>query len=368
MTVFIYNIKRILKRKINIIFMIVAPVLFILLSMASSMGGSPLSVGIVDNDNTKLTNTLLNNLNGKCKIIKIKEDEIKSNIISSKIDYALVIDRDFTMRIINGEDSKLRSYSIKETDAALPVRMYIDSFINATKNIGIASGGNEEKFYTGMDYYQNGNFASEYKAFDFKSFDKQITLTSLGFLVMCILYLSSLSSSMILEDKKSNTYYRTLVTPIKIKSYMLQNILSFIAIGAIQIGAVIAVMRFIFNADLGPSILNLFTVLLVFGIVAVSIGVAISSLSKDTRQASTLTTFIVIPACMLGGCFWPREIMPEVLKKIGDFIPTTWVLKAAQGVVTGSSLLGVWKELGILLLFALVFFLLASWRKADVAR
>lgn len=368
MTVFIYNIKRILKRKVNIIFIIVVPVLFILLSMAASMGGSPLKVGIVDKDDTKLTNMLINNLDGKSTVVKINEDEIKSNIISSSIDYAVVIDKGFTSSIINGEDAKVQSFSIKETDAALPVKMYIESFINAAKNIGAASTGNEDKFYTGMNYYQDGSFTAEYKTLDLKAFDKQITLTSLGFLVMCVLYLSSFSTTIILEDKKSNTYYRIFSTPIKIKSYMLQNILSFIAVAAIQIGAVLAVMQFIFKADLGPSIPNLFLVLLVFGIVAVSIGVAISSLSKDTRQSSTLMTFIIIPACMLGGCFWPREIMPDVLKKIGDFVPTTWVLKAAQGVISGSSILGVSKELIILLLFSLVFFLLASWRRADVAR
>lgn len=368
MTIFIYNIKRILKRKLNIIFMIVVPVIFILISMAATQSGSPIAVGIVDNDNTKLTNTLLENLEDKCTIVKVNEDEITSKIISSSIQYAIVIDEGFTNSIINGEEAKVKSYSIQETDAAVPLKMYIENFINAAKNIGAAAVGNQDKFYTGMDYYQDGSFASDFKTFDFKAFSKQTTLTSLGFLIMCILFLSSFSASMILEDKKSNTYYRIFSTPIKIKSYMLQNILSFIAIAAIQIAAVIAAMKFLFKADLGPSILNLYLVMFVFGIVSVSIGIAISSLSKDTRQASTLTTFIIIPACMLGGCYWPREVMPDVLKRIGDFVPTTWALKGAEGVLNGSSILGLWKELGILVLFALVFFLLASWRKADVAK
>lgn len=368
MTIFIYNIKRILKRKINIIVMIVVPVLFILVSMAGTMGGSPLSVGIVDKDNTKLTNMLINNLEGKSKIVKINEEEIKGKIISSSIEYAIVIDKGFTESIIKGEDASIKSFSIKETDASVPVKMYIENFINAAKNIGLASAGDESKFYTGMDDYQDGSFTAEYKTFDFKSFDKRTTLTSLGFLIMCILLLSSFSASMVLEDKRTNTYYRIFSTPIKIKSYMLQNILSFIVVAALQIAAVLAVMFFIFKADLGPSVPNLFFVLLIFGIVSVSIGVAISSLSKDTRQSGTLATFIITPACMLGGCYWPRYVMPDILKKIGNFVPTTWGLKAAEEVLNGSSILGVSKEIIIMLLFALVFFLLASWKKADVAR
>lgn len=368
MTIFLYNIKRILKRKLNIIFMIVVPVLFIVISMSATQGGSPVVMGIVDNDNTKLTNTFIENLEGKCTVVKVNENEIRSKIISSSIQYAIVIDKGFTEGIIKGEDVKIKSYSIQETDTAVPLKMYIEHFINAAKNIGTAAGGSHDKFYTGMDYYLDGSFAAEFKSFDFKAFSKDTTLTSLGFLIMCVMLLSSFAASMILEDKKSNTYYRVFSAPMKIKSYMLQNILSFIAVAAIQIAAVLAAMKFIFNADLGPSIGNLYLVLFVFGIVSVSIGIAISSLSKDTRQASTLTTFIITPFCMLGGCYWPREFMPDILKRIGDFIPTTWALKAAENVLGGSSIPGLWRELGILFLFALVFFLMSSWRKADAAR
>lgn len=367
MTIFIYNMKRILKRKLNIIFMIVIPVVFILVSMAAAQGSSMLPVGVVDNDNTKLTSMLVESLKGRCIIVKVNEDEIKSDIINGSIYYAVVIDKGFTKSIIDGEETKIKSYSISESNAAVPVKMYIENFINAAKNIGSVSAGNEEKFYTGMDYYRDGNFTAVYKTFQLKTFDKQTTLTSIGFLIMCILLLSSFSANLILEDKKYNIYSRILSTPMKIKSYMLQNILSFIAIAALQIAAVLAVMKFVFNADLGPSVPTLFAALLVFGIVSVSIGVAISSLSRDIRQANTLSTFIITPACMLGGCFWPREVMPDVLKRIGEFVPTTWALNAAEGALNGSSIIGLSKELVILLLFALVFFLLASWRKTDIA-
>jgi ABC-2 type transport system permease protein len=60
--------------------------------------------------------------------------------------------------------------------------------------------------------------------------------------------------------------------------------------------------------------------------------------------------------------------MPSFLQKIGDFVPTTWALKAAEKVLNGSSLIAVSKELLIMLLFAVVFFLMASWRKADIAK
>lgn len=368
MTIFFNNIKRILKKKLNIIFMIVVPVLFIVVSMAATGGGGTISVGIVDNDNTKLTNMLIKNLEDKATVIRVKEDEIKSNILNMKIEYAIVFDKNFTKDIIDGKDVKLKSYSIKESDVAVSVKMYIDSFLSTAKNISAAVPGNEEKFYSGFDYYEDGSFQAEYKSLELKQFSKKTSVISLGFLVMCIIFLSTFATTLIIEDKKSGTYYRMFSTPVKIKSYMLQNILSFIAVALLQVGLIITIMIGVFKADLGPSPINVFIVMAAFALVAVAFGVVISSLSKDSRQASTLSTLIITPMCMLGGCFWPREIMPSFLQKIGNFVPTTWALKAAEKVVNGSSLIASSKEMLIILLFAVVFFLLASWRKVDIAK
>lgn len=368
MTVFFNNIKRILKKKINIIMMIVVPVLFIVVSMAATGSGGSLNIGIVDNDNTKLTNMLIEELGNKSSVKRVNEDEIKSNIINMKIDYAIVFERDFTRNIIDGKDAKLKSYSIKESDASVPVKMYIDSFISTAKNISAVVPGNEEKFYSGFDFYKDGSFQAEYKSIELKEFGKRTSITSLGFLIMCILFLSSFATTLIIEDKKSGTYYRMFSAPIKIRSYMLQNILSFIAVALLQVGLVLTIMMVVFKADLGPSPINVYVVMAIFAIVAVALGVVISSLSKDERQVSTISSLINAPMLMLGGCFWPREVMPSFLQKIGDFVPTTWGLKAAEKVINGSSLIGVSKEILIMLLFVVVFLLLSSWRKADIAK
>jgi ABC-2 type transport system permease protein len=311
---------------------------------------------------------LIKNLEDKASVIRVNENEIKSNIINMKIEYAIVFDKGFTNRIIDGEDVKLKSYSIKESDVAVPVKMYIDSFLSTAKNISAAVPGNEEKFYSGLDYYKEGSFQAEYKSIELKEFGKRTSIASLGFLIMCIIFLSSLATTLIIEDKKSSTYYRVFSTPLKIRSYMLQNILSFIAVALLQVGLILIIMMGIFKADLGPSPINVFVVMAVFAIVAVALGVVISSLSKDSRQVSTLISLITIPMCMLGGCFWPREVMPSFLQKIGDFVPTTWAHKAAEKAINGSSLIAVSKEIFIMLLFAVVFFLMSSWRKVDIAR
>jgi ABC-2 type transport system permease protein len=66
---------------------------------------------------------------------------------------------------------------------------------------------------------------------------------------------------------------------------------------------------------------------------------------------------------MLGGCFWPREIMPKALQQLANFTPVTWVLKASEKLLYGSSINAIGSEIGILLLFALVFLIAGSNKK-----
>ncbi|HBG38891.1 MAG TPA: ABC transporter permease, partial [Clostridiaceae bacterium] len=77
-------------------------------------------------------------------------------------------------------------------------------------------------------------------------------------------------------------------------------------------------------------------------------------------------SLVITPMCMLGGCFWPREIMPKFLIEISNFVPTTWVLKGAKKAFFSTGIWDIKYELLILLLFSAVFFLLGIIRKADI--
>ena len=66
---------------------------------------------------------------------------------------------------------------------------------------------------------------------------------------------------------------------------------------------------------------------------------------------------------MLGGCFWPRDIMGSTLQNISNFVPSTWAMKASDKILSGSSLMGVSQELGVLMLFAVVFFIISRSKK-----
>ncbi|HCL49930.1 MAG TPA: ABC transporter permease, partial [Clostridiaceae bacterium] len=127
MSIFINNIKRIIRDKGNIINMILTPLIFIMFIMGNG-NINKLNAAVIDKDNTSLSKMIVNMINSNVNLKDIKEEEINEKLLNEQIDYALVIDKGFTEKIIKGEDVKLRGYKIKETNISVPINIYINSF------------------------------------------------------------------------------------------------------------------------------------------------------------------------------------------------------------------------------------------------
>lgn len=372
MTIFMNNIKRILKDKVALVFMIVLPVILIAVICSFNSNGGSLNVGIVDKDNTEFTKIVRENLasQNRVKVFDIEEKEIKQSLIDVKVDYVIEMENGFTNNIIAGENVKIKGYSISGKNIHLPVKLYLDNFINIARNIGKASSkieNSSDKFYEGIKYYSEGKLGLTQSKVDASFKDNSRLLQALGFLVMGVFSLATFGYSFTVEDKENKIYYRLFTTPLTLKRYMFENILSVFVISLVQILMLLGFLQWVLKMDIGKYFVNMFIVLSVFSIVSVALGMFINSISKSTRQAGVIGTLIFSPFCMLGGCFWPREIMPDILKQISNFVPTTWILKALEKVVYGDSLSSLGMEMGILLLFALVFFFLSSWKVSDIS-
>ncbi|MBM7615352.1 ABC transporter permease [Alkaliphilus hydrothermalis] len=367
MILFRNNVKRILKEKSNLVTMIVVPVFFIIMIiMMNSGGGYILKVGIVDEDATLLTEMLQKNLDKRTELVPMTEEELQEGLINMKVDYGIVIPKGFTEDLIDLKNPQLTSYRIKEGNIALPTIIYIENFLGGAKYLAEGTQGNEDLFYQGLMLYKNGSMkmVSQQTGEDKTG---EVTLASLGFLVMSMMFFSTFSANMVLEDRENKTFYRVLASPLSLKKYMLENQMTFLALSQLQVILVFLIMKFVFKMYLGPSFINLYILLFIFSLVSVSFGTALTGLAKDTRQVNAMASFLISPMVMLGGGFWPREIMPEILQTIGKFVPITWVLQGAEKILSGQSLGMAMMDISILLLFSLIFFLLGTWRRADVS-
>lgn len=359
------NLKRLIRDKSNFLSIIILPVVFIAIYIFASSGSSLMRVGVVDNDDTSLTRQLRQGLEKSCMVVTLKEDEIKEKLINDKVEYAVNIHAGFTQDLISGKDVSIKGYGIKNYNAFIPAKLYINSFVNSAKNIAKASNGDKESFEKGMRYFLDGMVTVSYKNIQGTSPRTGKTMQSLAFVVMFMMYLAIDSACLITEDKKLKTYERILTSPLSLKKYMAENALSFLIILLLQVVMLFSIMRLLFKMDFGPSIISMVIFTFIYSAAAMSLGMAIINLSKTFKQVASITSLIVVPMSMLGGCFWPRWIMPDMLQNLGNFVPITWALQGMEKILAGGNLLAVIQEIIILLLFSLVFSLVGSAKKSS---
>lgn len=354
------------RKKSNIIVYLILPVVSILLLM-NTMGGDgsyAVKVGIINNDKSIISENMIKYLDntGRFKPVNIKEEEINDKVVNKKVDLALIIPEDFEERVYDGSLKPIRIVSLKGQEVTAWLENYTNLYIQNLLDISKASKGDKEVFNKIYDKYEKGQVALKIEKVKDTSFNKGMTQQGFGFFIMFMLIGATITSNLILKEKKDRVYQRICSTPVSSKVYLLGNILANMTIISLQIILALAAIKRVLKIETYIPDYQLFLVLFILGIVAVGIGMITVAFSKSSAEAGNLSTLIVSPTCMLGGCLWPLSLMPEKLQKVSNFIPQKWAIDAIGKLQKGLSLGDIKMNIFIMLGFALVFFALAAFK------
>lgn len=360
--------KRLFRSRLTLLLVLGFPPLMIsfLFGLGSS-SAEPITLGLVDQDRTELTYQLEEVMKGQALVIHLEEKEMTAALADNRIDVALVVENGFTEDLLKRRNLPIYSISIQNSHRSIPLGMTAENLIRAAEHLAQKSEGDETLFYRSLGKYRQGPLRLEViHASGADPMRSNFAVGSMGILGLNMLFLGIHTAMHILKDRENKTFYRVMISPMPQWSYMLQSILCFFLILLVQITGVFLISHYGLEMYLGANTKAVFAVMTVFAMVCVAFGIAVVALTKTTKQAATTASLLLTPMAMLGGMLWPREIMPEILQRVGWFLPTTWMMEAVGKVVDNGALLDAAWEVAILLLFALVFFLLGSWRRTDM--
>jgi ABC-2 type transport system permease protein len=168
------------------------------------------------------------------------------------------------------------------------------------------------------------------------------------------------TSLFFLRERGQGTLERLLATPTSsgaiVSGYGLG--LGFFAV--IQLLIVIVFVRYGLGLKAGGSWMLAGVTLALALIVAVLLGVALSTFARAEIQVAQFVPLIILPQVLLGDIFWPVAAMPGWLKGIAYVLPLTHSSQAMRAVmVRGETLASIWPNLAVLAAMGIIFLLLA---------
>ena len=354
------------RKKSNYIIYLLLPILGVLLSMLiySGAGTSQVNIAITDKDAGRMSADFINDMKERdnFKIYEIDESDIRNGLLDRKYDAAIVIPQGFELGIYKGTIPKIELVSLKGQESTAWIESFINLYSQNLSSLYLASDGDRSTFDKMYANYREGSLkiiVEEIK--DIKT-DKSTTVSSMGFLIMFTMLGTSFTTQFILNEKRSRTYFRICSAPVSFKEYIAANTLTSLIIVSLQIIMIQLVMKYIFRLETFVPDLLMFLILFLFGLVAIGINMLITALSSSSYMASTISTLVMTPTCMLGGCFWPVEFMPEIMRKIAFFMPQWWTLDAIRKIQIGGNFETISMHLVILAAFTAALLLGAIYR------
>jgi ABC-2 type transport system permease protein len=188
---------------------------------------------------------------------------------------------------------------------------------------------------------------------------ESVSLLAVGFTIMFMMFGISGAASTILDERAGGTWQRLLTSPTAKIQVMTGYLLSYFLMGWIQLAVLMVTMKLFYGAVWGKLTYFIpFATLVIITIVG--FGLMMASVVKTRQQASALSTVLIVSTCMIGGVYWPLDIVPEFMKQLSKAVPQSWMINGLREIISGSLYTATIVNAGFALMcFSAVFFTIA---------
>ncbi len=173
----------------------------------------------------------------------------------------------------------------------------------------------------------------------------------------------NLTAMAVVREKEVGTMEQIMVTPIRPVEFILGKTIPFALIGILQVALVSSIGVFWFGVPMRGSVALLFVALLIYLLSFLSLGLFISTISRNQQQALVTTFFFTFPIILLSGFIFPIANMPTVIQWVTYLNPLRYFLIIIRDIFLKGSGLGIlWPQMAALLSISLTVMVLAVRR------
>ena len=155
-----------------------------------------------------------------------------------------------------------------------------------------------------------------------------------GILVVLVTIIGTLLTSMnIVREKEIGTLEQLNATPLRRSEFIAGKLLPFWILALLELGFGLVVARLVFDIPMRGSLALLFGAGGIYLVVALGVGLWISTVAETQQQAMFVTYFFLMINLFMSGLFTPIASMPAWGRIAAEFIPLKHFIDIARSVL-----------------------------------
>lgn len=180
-----------------------------------------------------------------------------------------------------------------------------------------------------------------------------------------ILICAIMTSISIVREKETGTLNLLLVSPIKPSTIILGKLVPYFLLSCIILAIMLALSYCVLGMPFTvPGMINVICISLIYILMALSIGLLISTL-VDTQLAALIVSAMtfMVPVVFLSGMIFPIDNLPVILQWVSCIVPARWYISSMRKLMVQQlDLSYLTLEIGILV-FTTLFLLILAIKK-----
>lgn len=193
------------------------------------------------------------------------------------------------------------------------------------------------------------------------------TLRSADFMVpaevgMIMLWVGTVATAIgVVREREQGTLEQLMMTPIRKLELMVGKILPYSAL-TVMIAITITVLGLVlFHVPMRGNPFELLLFAIPYLVAALSIGLLVSTVAQNQRQAMQTAAFILLPQVLLSGALFPLSAIPWGIRWVSQMLPLTYFTPITRGMfLKGLGFSELWPQVSVLCAMAVIFTSLAA--------
>ncbi|MEA2041178.1 MAG: ABC transporter permease [Bacteroidota bacterium] len=189
-----------------------------------------------------------------------------------------------------------------------------------------------------------------------------------GIAAMILMLISAMMTSIsVAAEKERGSMEVILVSPLKPIQIILGKVSPYFVLSFANAVIILLMAYFIFDMPINGSITLLMAETMLFILLALSLGILISTVAANQQVAMMMSMFaLLLPTILLSGFIFPIENMPEILQYFATLMPPKYYIIILKNIMLkGTDFTFIWKETLILVGMTL-FFVAMSAKKFKI--